>query len=346
MQHILAADLGATHSRFALFRAQPHNSEAPLLTLLGEQTFAGADYPSFTALLHALFAQASHAASPFFPLHEGKAAIAVLAPAGPVQGEVCRLSNLPWVITAQEPRDLFRIPKACLINDFAAQAYACLLPHSVNPRSILAGEARRDAPVAVMGAGTGLGKALLLCPPEGETTENSRKNPLARFARALVLPSEGGHAEFPFAGEREFAFAQFAAKREGTDRLIGDAIVSGAGLAHLVAFITKESLPPREATARAKDCPEALEWFARFYARACRNFVLDTLALGGLYITGGMALRLPVLTHPAFAREFRRSAVQGPLLAKTPVWHVQNPQAGLWGAALYGLLKLTERDAA
>jgi glucokinase len=82
-----------------------------------------------------------------------------------------------------------------------------------------------------------------------------------------------------------------------------------------------------------------VEWFARFYGRACRLYALHTLALGGVYITGGMALRLPVLTHPAFAEEFRHSAAHRPLLEKIPVWHVRKPQAGLWGAALYGLLR-------
>jgi glucokinase len=52
-----------------------------------------------------------------------------------------------------------------------------------------------------------------------------------------------------------------------------------------------------------------------------------------------MALRLPVLTHPAFAREFRHNADQLPYLDSIPVWHVRSPQAGLFGAALHGLLR-------
>ena len=81
-----------------------------------------------------------------------------------------------------------------------------------------------------------------------------------------------------------------------------------------------------------------MEWYARFYGRACRNYVLATLALGGLYITGGMALRVPALSHPAFAEEFHNSLAQERLLRNIPVFHVRKPEAGLWGAALYGLL--------
>lgn len=372
-RRLLVADIGATNCRFALFTANPDGEALPLLALEREIWLKGAEHASFADALAALGdllrQEQALPSGPYTPgapgapgaqssvnrqsagpdkntaaLYSAAAPdIAVLAPAGPIvdgkNGQTCRISNLPWLISAREVKKAFSAEKVVLINDFAAQGYACLLPENIHCRPVLPGLAVAGAPRAVVGAGTGFGKALLLGENAG-TGKERRAALLGRLSRARVLPSEGGHEEFPFVGEEEFAFAAFAARREGTPRLILDAIITGKGLAHIFAHHTGVDAHPHEATARAADYPEVMERFARFYGRACRNFVLDTLALGGLYITGGMAQRLPVLEHPAFAEEFVTSASHGDLLAKTPVWHVTSPQAGLWGAALYGLLAL------
>lgn len=346
---IFAADIGATNSRFALFEARPYDSALPLLSLVHEQWLKGAEYRDFPEVLQTLLDRAQDREAPL--IEPGRTPeIAVLAPAGPIQrdedGPYCRISNLPWTVRARDVTARLGIARVHLINDFAAQAYACLSPESVDTVEVLPGAAVPGAPLAVAGAGTGFGVALLLCdaPQAGEQGKESREAALDRFQRARVLSAEGGHAEFPFVGAEEFAFAEFAGRRSGTPRLIGDSIVSGTGLAHLVAWFTGGNPLPHEATALAPDCPEALEWFARFYARACRNYVLNTLALGGLFVTAGMALRVPVLQHPAFAEEFHNSAAQRRLLENLPVRHVQKPQAGLWGAALFGLLRLLHAE--
>ncbi len=365
-RHILAADIGATHSRFALFDLCPGDSPLPL-ALLREQWYAGADFPDFSLLLKAVrrdFADRDELPVP---------RMAVIAPAGPVRDGECRMTNLPWVLREADIRTALQLERAFLINDFAAQGHACLLPGVLELSAILPGRAVAGSPAAVAGAGTGFGKALVLpgreadlcpalsgapdalrpspattaAPEEGRTPEKSRAplpDPAVRVypPRERVLPSEGGNSEFPFSNREEYAFADFVRKETGLARLIGDTIVSGSGLAHLFAFHTGLRPHPHEATAKAADHPPVLEWFARFYGRICRNFVLDTLALGGLYITGGMALRLPVLEHPAFREEFHDSLAQRGLLEQVPVWHIRNRQAGLWGAAIYGMLRYAE----
>jgi len=338
MLRILAADIGGTHSRFALFQAKKTGD----LAMKRELTLAGSDYPDFSAVLKTLFLPGQSGVPPF--LGAGPDAVpdvVVIAPAGPVQDNICRMPNLPWVIGTQDIRDVFlecgHIPSVHLINDFAAQAYACLIPKAVDAVRVLPGTPRAGAPVAVVGAGTGFGQALLLGAPSFDDGLPLAAAPEC-FRQVRVLPSEGGHAEFSFVGEEEWAFARFVAGRIGTPKLIGDTIVSGSGLAHLLAFHTGLDLSGREAAAKAPEHPQVMAWFARFYARLCRNYVLNTLALGGLYITAGMALRVPVLSHPAFAEEFTDCA-QRHLLDQMPVWHVRNPQAGLWGAAFYGLLQ-------
>ena len=343
---ILAADIGGTHCRFALFRAEPENEKQPLLRLLHERWLSSPAFPSFPDALQSLRKKGDDGSPPLIGGEYDTPAIAALAPAGPVHGEECRLSNVNWIVRASDIRRETDIRRVGLINDFAAQAYACLMPQSQDTVAVLEGQAVPDAPVAVMGAGTGLGSALLLpgcresAPPE---KEEARKDMLRRFSRARVLPCEGGHALFPFVGETERRFAAFAAQREGTERLIGDHIVTGKGLAHIFAFHTGQDLSPPEATAQAAGHAAVMEDFARYYARAARNFVLSSLALGGLHITGGMATRLPVLTHPAFAEELRVSGAQRPLMEALPVWHMRRLHSGLWGAALYGLLGATTK---
>ena len=351
MYTILAADIGGTNCRFALFRADRENPEKPLLSLLREKWLPGNDYPEFRQALQALRAPlADGKDGPFLPESGTIPAIAVLAPAGPVEGDSCRLSNLPWVIRADDLRRELGIADVRLINDFAAQAYACLMPENIDAAPILPGRPVPGAPVAVAGAGTGFGQALILnknrpfAPSTQEALEMAPHGRVLRdLMRAEILPSEGGHCDFPFTGKDELAFADFVRQKAGIDRIIGDAVVSGSGLAHIFAFLTGERLPPNEVTGRLSSHPRVLEWYARFYGRACRNYVLTTLALGGLYVTGGMALRVPVLSHPAFAAEFHHSAAQKRLLQNLPVFHVQKPEAGLWGAALYALLRMEEK---
>ena len=364
MYTILAADIGATNSRFALFRCDTDTAGLPALSFLREQWFTGEEYPAFRDVLKALRKNHADRDNPgkeipaMLPAGEVPY-LAVVAPAGPVEGDICRTSNIPWVIRGSEIREELGIPTVHLINDFAAQGYACLMPDQIDVAGILSGTAVCSAPIAVVGAGTGFGKALLLTrekegcaaitngPVATGTNTDTRTEAqntggygvLPRLREALVLPTEGGHAEFPFMGSAEYEFAEFVRSYTGLHSIIGDMIVTGTGLAHIHAFLTGERLPPREVPARISQNPKVLEWFARFYGRLCRNYVLDTLALGGLYITGGMALRVPALTHPAFAAEFHDSVAQKRLLQKVPVWHIRSPQAGLWGAALYGVLQ-------
>lgn len=341
MPHLLAADIGGTHSRFALF--QTGEGGTGDLHLVAERKLRSRDFTGIGQAIASLYEADGGAAPLLIPKAPPRAT--VLAVAGVVAGDYCRLPNAPWNVSAQDASVAAGGGRVFLLNDFAAQAYACLIPELMDMEMVLpgtgggsAGRGEQELSLAVVGAGTGFGTAHILCPGANGASESGASPATLRLAKARILPGEGGHVEFPFIGKEEFAFAEFAAKRAGTDRLIGDYIVGGWGFAALVSFATGAEVTPEQATAEYAAHEASLALYARFYGRACRNFALPTLGKDGLYVGGGMALRVPVLTHPAFAAEFLAGS-QADFTAKIPVYHMRKPQAGLWGAALFGLLR-------
>jgi glucokinase len=312
MKSILAADIGGTNSRFAHFEV----NEGENLSMVGSQWIKTGEASSFGHLLELLTARS-------FSLEPGSADMTVVAAAGPVEGGTFSAPpNIPWDIDLSRPVEDYGIRKIQLINDFVAQAYAARSPVGETARRILEGRILPDGVVAVIGAGTGLGQAALI--PDGT-------------GGFVAAPSEGGHTHFPFITREECRFREFLAPILGDEELTGDIIVSGRGLSYIHQFHTGEALEPGEVAKKFFPGSVTLEWAARFYGRACRNYALWILARGGVYIAGGVAARSPeLLTHPEFQREFRSSATMGSILAGIPVFLITDQESGLWGAALFG----------
>lgn len=109
-------------------------------------------------------------------------------------------------------------------------------------------------------------------------------------------------------------------------------------MSYLHWFLTGQKAPPEEVTAEGLQAgSETLAWAAKFFGRVCRDFALDVLCRGGLYIAGGLAARTPAfLSHPDFRKEFTDSPTMGQILSKLPVYLMDNQNSGLWGAAFYG----------
>jgi glucokinase len=315
VKRILAADIGGTNCRFGAFAVSGGSLEFE-----GSTWIRTADACSFDELLGLL-------AGTDFPLAGADADMAVFAVAGPVQGGVrSSMPNIPWDIDLEAPGQSAGRGRSMLINDFAAQAFATRTPAGDSAREVLPGTAAPDGVVAAVGAGTGLGHAALVADGAGGYR---------------VVPSERGHAAFPFVSDREEAYGRFLRAHLGEPYTRGDTVVSGRGTAFLHEFLTGERLSPEEVTAGFEKKAETLAWFARFYARACRDYALTVVAAGGVFIAGGIAARTPaVVEHPEFRREFLLSPVMGELLATIPVRLMTDQESGLWGAARFGLQEL------
>jgi len=316
---ILAADIGATNARFAVFEHGPAG-----LVMGPSMWLDSAGAGSLAELLGAL-----RRADP--PMDPGRADMVALAVPGPVRGGVlCDPPNLSWGIDVSDPGAL-GLHRVVLLNDFEAQAWATLTGVMADALPVLGGAAHPEGTLAVLGPGTGMGHAALV--PDGRGGH-------------VALASEGGHALFPFQGEEEFALQRFLLARTGRSQVIGDMVVTGSGLAGVHAFLSGEDLTPAQVGARLGDHPRTLRWAARFLGRGCRNHVLQTAARGGLVVCGGVAARNPALvTDPAFAAEFLASDTHAALLAAVPVRLNTRQDSGLWGAAFFGARALGVQGA-
>lgn len=316
MKKILAADIGGTNSRFAHFSADHEGNLSRIETLWLKTE----EYESFGALIN-------HVKSSGFSLLPERSDISVIAVAGPVErGVYSSPPFISWDIDISDAKKDFGLNRCILINDFVAQAYACRSPIGETAAIILSGNIVHDAAAAVIGAGTALGKAALV--PDGK-------------GRYIAVPSEGGHASFPFVSRSEYEFQEYLIEQLGEEYVTANKVVSGRGISYIHYFLTGEKLEPKEVTAAISLHVETLAWAARFYGRVCRNYALEVLACGGVYVAGGVAAKTPeLLRHDAFAEEFRSSRTMSDILKGIPVFLITDEESGLWGAALLGIQML------
>lgn len=312
---ILAADIGGTNARFGAFTADADGR----LALLGTCWLPTAESPSFPDLVERLGREGC------LPFAGAGADVAAVAIAGPVEeGGRSTPPNIAWDLDLARDAGRLGFSRWLLLNDFAAQAFACRTEVMARAEEVLPGSPEPQGVVAVVGAGTGLGKAALV--PDGRGSW-------------LALATEAGHGLFPFASDEEVAFWRFVREATGRAQVIGDMVCTGSGLSLLHRFLTGEERTPEQVAAGFGPGSATLEWFSRFLGRACREFALQTVSLGGLVVAGGIAARNPaVVRHPAFAAEFRESETHAALLARIPVRLSADQDAGLWGAAWAGFL--------
>jgi glucokinase len=335
-QTILAADIGGTHCRFAVFRLDAAaKTPAEGLRLVRQVRFDTAGSDGSAGLMRRLAGMPGSDGGYFLPSSPEPlridaavfgipGATAVADPSlPPLADEVCVCPNISWPLEAAPVSAALGGVPVRFINDFVANGFACaLVPEIADARIVIPGSARPQFPRAVVGAGTGLGHCLIL---PGE--------------RPIVAGAEAGHALFAFT-EEEAPLARRIGERAGRARIINETVVSGSGLALLYACRTGKAILAQEAPALAAADPEVLALAARFYGRAVCHYALATLPLGGIFITGGLAAHLPqVLEHPEFAAELRERNAMDHVLRDVPVMHARNHDLGLWGAAACASLR-------
>ena len=313
---VLVADIGGTNARFALARL---GERAPLLADSIE-----------TFEVHA-FASLADAARHYLGEREAQVQRAVFAVAGRVDGDEARITNHPWVISAERVRNALGLDRLQLVNDFAAQAMAVPLLQvadvvQIGPARLAGDDAGGDLTYAVIGPGTGLGVGALL----------------RRDGRFHALQTEGGHVSFAPGTPEEIAVLQRLSGEFG--RVSTERLVSGSGLVNLhralsaIAGGDPGPLQPQDITARARagdaGCLHAIDVFCAVFGAAAGDLVLTFGAWDGVFLTGGVTTHvLPWLAHSGFRHRFEHKGRFSHAMASVPTLAVEHPHPGLLGAA-------------
>jgi glucokinase len=259
--------------------------------------------------------------------------------AGPVKDGAVQVTNLPWTVNAAALQASLKFQRVSLLNDLEANAYGIqtlradeLLP--INPH----GDPRQVGNRALISAGTGLGEAGLLW-------DGVAHRPFA---------TEGGHSSFAPNDATGDELLRFLRQEHG--HVSWERVLSGMGMTNLYRFfryrsgqpepawLTKEinAGDPAAVVSRAglggKDpvCVESLDYFTRNYGAEAGNLALKMLALGGVYIGGGIAPKmLPKMQSEIFLDAFYHKGRMSPLLKSTPVYVILNDKTALQGAAWF-----------
>ena len=258
---------------------------------------------------------------------------------GPVREGRLRLTNLPWTLDSRELATHLKIDYVFLINDLQANGYGIAELTSDQIYTLSEGDARQMANRALISAGTGLGQAFMIW--DGRDY--------------VPYPSEGGHADFAPRNEDEIDLLRFL-KQKYNGRISSERVVSGQGLTNIYEFLRDVrgleeplSLAERMAgedpnavitelalAAKSEICEKTLDMFVSAYGAEAGNFALKILALGGLYVGGGIAPRiLEKLKDGTFMKAFTDKGRLSQLLVNTPVRVILESKTALMGAAAY-----------
>lgn len=318
----LVGDVGGTKTSLAVVDPSAGPRRWTRMATLPSQNF-----PDLVSLVQAFLSQGSE-----------RIERACFGVAGPVRAGRVHLTNLNWHLDEQQLAHSLRLTEAILINDLLAIANAVphLLPDEL--RTLNAGRPEPHATIAVIAPGTGLGEAFL-------TWDGTRYR---------AYPSEGGHTDFAPRNPRELELLRFLLGR--FEHISYERLCSGQGIPNIYAFLKETGraeepawLAERlagvpdptpiivEAALRGDSpliCRETLELFVSILGAEAGNLALKTLALGGVYVAGGIPPRiLPKLEDGAFMRAFLAKGRLSDLMADIPIHVVLQPQAPLIGAA-------------
>ena len=278
-------------------------------SVVAERRFDSGAFPTFDALL-----------MEFLPMVEPPIDAACFAVAGPVLEQRAEITNLGWMMDARDLASQFGIRQLALINDFYAVALGVPLLTPAERISLNPGQRRANDPIAILGAGTGLGQATLI-------RQDDRWN---------VVPSEGGHADF--APQDELQTRLFLYLHQKLGHVSWERVISGMGLVNIFNFLGGSTTSAAEvgALADAND-PRALQTFQIFvdiYGAEAGNMALRVLARGGVFLAGGIAAKnIRFFTDGRFLEAFLRKGRFRDLMTAIPVDLISDEKVGLRGAA-------------
>lgn len=321
---ILAADLGGTNCRLAVFDLN--------LSVVRKQIYKCKDYVSFESIIEHFV---NHCDQPL--------QTACFGLPGPIKNGKCNLTNLPWPeINSAKLVEVTALP-VNLLNDVEANAYGLKTLAESELVTLNAGNPVPGGNRAIVSPGTGLGEAALI-EVEGRTH---------------AIATEGGHADFGPLNDLQMELIKYL--QQEYRRVSYEILLGGPGLVLMYNFLLDKSgeHPPAwlhqqmsqgdqaaaiinaASTNQCPICVQALDMFISILASEAANAAVNFLAMGGVYLGGGIPPRiLDKLHQPLFMENFVNKDKMVNFLSEVPIYVIMNDQAALQGAAWYGLRSL------
>jgi glucokinase len=223
--HVLIADIGGTNTRIAIFAQQINGKIEPVR----HKVYASRKISSIPSTLKEFLRIEGRNLVPKIEV----LCVGFAGPVGPTRSEA-RMTNLPWSFYAEEVLAETGLQSVVLLNDFEAVGFGLEILVANKPEAFvrlsrsgsLSKISREKPTIVVIGAGTGLGTAILT--PDSES------------GKYMPIPGEGGHSDFIALDEFEFQVMQWlrqATNQSPDNPLEWEAIVSGPGLNKLYQAI-------------------------------------------------------------------------------------------------------------
>lgn len=332
---ILAGDVGGTKVHLALY-----NFAGGRLAVVRDHKFPAHEYATLDEVVKAFLAQAGEV--------KEEIVAACFGCPGPVRDGRLKLTNLPWSLDERDLVKSLGIEHIFLINDLEANGYGIpeLAPGSVF--TLHQGDPSSVGHRGLVSAGTGLGEALLIWD--------------AKKQRHTPLPSEGGHCDYAPRTDRDIALLNYL-RRTLKGRVSFERVVSGIGIKNVYAFLRDDQKMEEPTWLRermevedpnavigqcAEDgsseiCFETLQIFASAFGAEAGNVALKVLAMGGIYLGGGIAPKiLKTMQGGEFTQAFLDKGRLSPLLEAVPVRIILDDTCALLGAAAFAEARAAE----
>lgn len=325
MTYILAADVGGTKTNIGIFEIEQGRRKP-----LAEANIPSQNFASFEELLLDFLAGMNYSID--------RACFGV---AGPVREGRVQLTNLPWLLDSEKLRKTLNAKKVCLINDVEALAHSVPELNEEDIHIVKKGISVKNGTIGVVAPGTGLGMAFLVW----------------NGSQYISCPSEGGHARFSPNSRLTVELLEYM--MEKGLHVSFESICSGKGIPYIYDFLKKQKglTEPdwlKERLDKAQDqaplifdaaqdkssnsllCRATLELFVEILSDVCWNFALTVMATGGMYLGGGIPLRIiDFLQDKNFISRFECKGNMSYLMENMPFKIILNPKAPLIGAIKY-----------
>ncbi len=317
---VLAGDIGGTRARIAIIEDG---------RVLFKKHYASRDYPGPVEVLEEF-------QKDYGRLLPKEASIAV---AGVVENhQFVKATNITWTVSTHELKQAFGFNKVHLLNDFEAVAWGILTLEDAELVKLGKGKPDPYGPKTVLGAGTGLGQAFVIRCNGG----------------FKVIPTEGGHTDFAPRTSEQIRLLSFL--MEKMEHVSVEQVLSGPGLVNIYRFVLMDEnnqddplkgvpeteLPASITALSRKDehspCARALRIFVQIYGQEAGNMALKSLAVGGVYVAGGIAPKIiDELRRFGFRQAFEAKGRMKKVLSQIPTYIITDPDLGLKGAWKFSL---------